>query len=447
MDHIVLDSKLVISYTKSRTRMVQLQEEHGIGNVIYGKPNFYNTIETYSRKSIIQLVTIFNLSGSRDLELEVQTALVESKYDCEIDVCDELDYYAIQESDIVILLGGTLKSLYHVLHKNFLLYRWESNYYLRENNLDHRIVQSPQHLAELININMQDIEIHTNYSSMLSSYLPLYKYLELGTQKRDLFYVDRSMYKNSSILHPLAETFWVDGASARNGIYLDLAVVRTFHLYRRPHLYPWIGILEISDLEDIRQFLTSDIFRISESMCLGLITFNQSISNIIDKRVPTLVLSKYLCTEGKRWNYEKWLENPTIVSIDSLGVCTILELITRNKTTSTSILECLQTSVLVLTNKTEPYLGILTYALGICTPIVLSKNHILATHLGVDNPLLLSRLNYSALKNSLSPSLVKQGFEYMCNKRNMYTIESFLNRLQSSYLGTSARSLLEHSRA
>ena len=98
------------------------------------------------------------------------------------------------------------------------------------------------------------------------------------------------------------------------------------------------------------------------------------------------------------------------------------------------------------TNKTEPYLGTLTLTIGMCTPIVMNKSHTLASYIGLSNPLILPRLNYSALKLALTPELVKQGHDFMCTKRRTYDVESLIRRIQSSHIGASVRSLLEYSK-
>src|SRR5690606_39458180 len=90
MDHTILESGLVISYTRSRSRILQLQEKHGVGNVVYSSPiyscpNYPRPVHRQSEeRSSLTRVSIYNLSNDIFYENEVQTVLVE--FDCEIDI-------------------------------------------------------------------------------------------------------------------------------------------------------------------------------------------------------------------------------------------------------------------------------------------------------------------------------------------------------------------------
>lgn len=188
--------------------------------------------------------------------------------------------------------------------------------------------------------------------------------------------------------------------SCQNGIYLDLKIVKTFITNKNVHYYPWIGLVEYINRQDILYMIKSDTFINSISMCYGLFVLNSDIYDIMKNmlkkyklKIPLKIIEIPKINVDIKFNLDKFKEYPLIVNFgDSrLDYCCpklynqklILEIESQEKEEFLNYTD----SVIVLSSDYPSSLGIFYNCICTETPVILRRQDYFENILGEDYPL------------------------------------------------------------
>lgn len=219
----------------------------------------------------------------------------------------------------------------------------------------------------------------------------------------------------------------------RGGVHFELTVFDAFLELGTVYLHPWIGLIETLDVKDYEYLVNCKEFRISSSMCLGLIVLCDKSEELLlaalngaGIKLIVVYLPLPIIRSENIFNLEEWKIDPVIrQGLDHLYL---------NKD-GIDRLEKIEPKALVVT--TEPktlIIGSIYSHLSQCRPLILERDEMSEFLLGKDYPLFTSNLRPYQLREIVTVKSVTEAHEYLKKIPLRSTLE-FLLRLHNTKIG------------
>jgi hypothetical protein len=191
------------------------------------------------------------------------------------------------------------------------------------------------------------------------------------------------------------------------GIHLKLCVFKEFTSKDIVILHPWIGILEPIDTDDLTKLLSLPRFRVSLSMCLGLIVHNKKIKSILPKNINASVADFFVVKSTEKiFDYEEWKKDGVVVNLNN----TREQMSVLNKEvfmTDNFICSCP-----VVNSKTVD--RVLTM-ISRCVPVALPKNDLTLPILGEEYPFYMDDPSPYNLRKLSQSDVILRASKYIEN--------------------------------
>ena len=223
------------------------------------------------------------------------------------------------------------------------------------------------------------------------------------------------------------------------GIFLDHEVCHSFLVEERCYLYPWIGILEVVDDEDVSYLLNSERFILSVEFCIVLFVLTDNIMNIIHSSIDLdiRVLNIFnISHRERRFNLENFKSNPLVINT---GRKINMEMLKIFNTKKKSILkeksiteETFLDSITVISSTHPSPVGIFYDCIFLGKPVVLRNNDFFENILGNDYPLFLDNCHKEAVLEILTEDNILTAYNKInnildnINYDSKYSIENII---------------------
>jgi hypothetical protein len=397
--------RFCLCHTGSIQRIMSLQEVYGTGRVIYcPDPMCLISVDSSDAKS--DLLILYN-DKDELIKLNIDRLLIhlKKKYDeiTFIGYNEVTQYEVIQaliKSKFVISIGANriIAGLIIASMNLFCLINPIFGQYvlcLEDMGLDKLIITASTY-AEMKH---QFTDIYSNLAFVeetLSSSVPKMRRLA-GWVKSYI-----TLYQPSTKPHEKRGTFYIPDScpltfhtkSNISGIYLDMCIIKSFLVEVRIHLYPWVGILETSNKNDIMNLFKSPSFLTSISMCRGIFCFTDTSLSYINSLLSTITSGRNIITKkisipcdtcdthDNRFDTDIWLNHMSAVNLES-GQPIYIKI-------GESSNGC--TSILIVTSLSPPLLGDIIKAVAHGQPIILRKSEVAVSILGDTYPLYIDNI-------------------------------------------------------
>lgn len=214
---------------------------------------------------------------------------------------------------------------------------------------------------------------------------------------------------------------------SESGIYLDHRVCETFLLKDRVYYYPWVGILEVIDDQDISYLVENNKFKVSLKYCILLYVLTERIKSFItsyfDINVEVIELP-YIKDKEKYFDIEYFKGRPSVVNIGSTINKESLHIFNKERThiipriqgNNKSITErtFLNTITVVSSSYPSP-VGIFYDCITLRKPLVIKKKEYYVKILGEDYPLFTHELNRKNIQDILTEENILSAYEIINN--------------------------------
>lgn len=313
-DHIVTSTGIVYCHTTSHQRMCELQRSYGTERVVYTvDPSLLLTISSSVVRSGVFLIA-YSVSYDESIFSRLLNHLKE-RYKTiaylKVSECTPPDLMTrFRSSDFILSIGANRFTAGLIISSSTPFVFLDSTFGLYSNvlkdlNLEYLNV-SVRRYEDLKSV-FKDVlprvasirtQLETGVSQMrstskISSSFTPQKPSRASARPKALtpLYIP-SLHKDDDFLNELLSE--LAPYSSGVGIYLDIAVTKTFTVNKHFHLYPWIGVIETTSLNG-RLFELPE-FKLSLKFCLGLLVFTDTLRNEVQERMRDARISTVDCS-------------------------------------------------------------------------------------------------------------------------------------------------------
>ena len=285
--------------------------------------------------------------------------------------------------------------------------------------------------------------------SLICRYDDVLPYIEKGKIKYSptssgggfSIYVDRDATLRQSSYH--ADELIKSNFYSSGGIYFDLNTLTSMLRGDRPHLYPWVGIIEYCDLNMVQDMFSRANYISSHDHCLGFITFNHIFADKIreiaftyDLRA-TVSAAKILTMPSSFFNLTQYMEHPHILNYNS-KTCINMDTGVRTNLNEDEInMFISERRGPILIREFIEVFGFLSRCISGRIPIITKRTLQAQFTLGRDYPLFVANTNIPNLRNKINCSVLEEASRYMENidmKNGLY-LHDWIESLKNSSVG------------